>query len=59
MCAQCMATAATAVATATGVRSYLAAHQPRWLSPERLRRLTIVLVAAALVASATLVSGSG
>jgi hypothetical protein len=30
-----------------------------WLTPHRLRVLTIVLLAAALLASATLVSGTG
>jgi hypothetical protein len=54
MCAQCMATAATAGAAATGIRSWLAARSPHWLTPERLRRLTIGLVVAAVAATATL-----
>jgi hypothetical protein len=59
MCAQCMATAAAAVGAASGIRAYLGARRPAWIGPERLRRLTVVLVAAALIASATLVSGTG
>jgi hypothetical protein len=58
MCAQCMAGAATAVASATGIRAYLGARRPSWLDETRMRRLTILLVVAAVIASATLVSGS-
>jgi hypothetical protein len=55
MCAQCMAGAATAVASATGIRAYLGAHTPSWLDQARLRRLTILLAVGAVVVSATLV----
>jgi hypothetical protein len=58
MCAQCMAGAATAVASATGIRAYLGAHTPSWLDQARMRRLTILLMVAAVIASSTLVSGS-
>jgi hypothetical protein len=56
MCAQCMATAATAGATATGIRSWLAAKSPEWLSAARLRIVTIALIVLAVLASATLSS---
>jgi hypothetical protein len=59
MCAQCMMTAAAAVGTASGVRAYIGARRPSWLGPTGMRRLTAGLIAAALIASATLVSGSG
>jgi hypothetical protein len=59
MCAQCMVSAATAVASATGVRAWLAARDPHWLTPTRLRWVTRGLMVAAVVASATLVSGTG
>jgi hypothetical protein len=59
MCMQCMAGAMTAVGAATGTRAYLASRRFSWLTPRRLRALTIALAIAALVASATLVPGSG
>jgi hypothetical protein len=59
MCVQCMAGAMTAVGAASGTRAYLASRGLRWLTPRRLRALTIALGAAAIVASGTLMSGSG
>jgi hypothetical protein len=59
MCAQCMAGAMTAVASATGVRSWLASRRFSWLTPTRMRAATVVLLGAALLASGMLVSGSG
>jgi hypothetical protein len=55
---QCMVGAMSAGATATGTRSWLASRHYSWLTPARLRLLTLVLLGAALVASALLVSGS-
>jgi hypothetical protein len=49
MCVQCWATAATAATGAAGVRSYAAARQPRWLTPQRLRLLTIALLSIAVL----------
>jgi hypothetical protein len=59
MCVQCMYTAMTSTAVATGARSWLQTRSYSWLTPQRMRRITIGLVAAALIASATLISGSG
>jgi hypothetical protein len=59
MCMQCMMTAMTATGTASGIRSWLQSREYSWLTPERMRRVTIALVAAALIASTTLISGSG
>jgi hypothetical protein len=59
MCMQCMATAMTTGAAVTGVRSWLGTRNYSWLTPQRLRRTTICLFAAGLLASALLVSGSG
>jgi hypothetical protein len=56
MCAQCMATAATAATAATGLRAWAAARSPVWLTAGRLRALTVVLIAIAVVAAAI---GSG
>jgi hypothetical protein len=58
MCMQCMASAMTAVGAASGTRAYIASRRFRWLTPGRLKAITIVLFAAAMIASATLVSGS-
>jgi hypothetical protein len=54
---QCMMTAMTSVAAASGTRSRLARKRAEWLTPRRLRHLTIGLFAAAVLASGTL-SGS-
>jgi hypothetical protein len=59
MCVQCMASAMTAVGAASGTRAFLASRHFSWLTPRRLRVITIVLLAAALLASATFVSGTG
>lgn len=56
---QCMMGAMTAGAAATGTRSWLATRRWAWLTPVRLRRTTIGLLVAALVASATVLSGTG
>ena len=54
-----MAGAMTAVGAASGTRAYLGTRSFAWLTPRRLRRVTIALVLAALLASATLLSGTG
>jgi hypothetical protein len=59
MCAQCMTTAMAAVGTASGLRAFVASRRFSWLTPRRLRLFTIALGLGAVVASATLVSGSG
>jgi hypothetical protein len=56
---QCMAGAMTAVGAASGTRAYLGTRHFSWLTPRRLRKITIALVVAALLASATLLSGTG
>jgi hypothetical protein len=59
MCAQCMGTAMVAVGTASGLRAFVAARRFSWLTARRLRGLTFVLAFGAVIASATLVGGSG
>jgi hypothetical protein len=54
-----MYTAMASTGVAAGARSWIRSRRYRWLSPMRMRRITIGLVAAALIASATLISGSG
>lgn len=51
--------AMAAGAGATGTRAWLAAHAPRWLTPSRLRAVSVTLLGAALMLSATVLSGSG
>jgi hypothetical protein len=58
MCAQCMATATAAAAGATGVRAWLATRRWSWLTPQRLRVATVVLVIAGVAVAGTL-SGAG
>jgi hypothetical protein len=53
-----MAGAATAVGAASGVRAYLATRRYRWLTTGRLKAITVGLAIAAVLASATLLSGS-
>lgn len=49
MCAQCMASAATVAAGATGLRSWLAAARYSWVTPVRLKRLTATLLAISIL----------
>jgi hypothetical protein len=49
----------TAVGAASGTRAYLGSRSFNWLTPRRLRAITFALAIAAVLASATLVSGSG
>jgi hypothetical protein len=54
-----MYTAMSSTAVATGARVWLNAQSFGWLTPKRMARITVALIVAALIASATLVSGSG
>jgi hypothetical protein len=51
MCMNCMMGAMSAGATATGLRAWLVARQPRWLTPSRQRRLTFMLLALGVLAA--------
>ena len=57
MCVQCMMGAMTAGAGASGARAWLARMRIPWLTPKRMRRVTIALVVVALGVSTT-ISGS-
>jgi len=49
-----MATATTGVAAvtaATGLRAWIVARQPRWLTPRRKQRLSIVLIVSGVLAA--------
>lgn len=49
MCAQCMTIATATVGVASGLRAWLAAKQPTWLTPLRLRRATATLISLAIL----------
>ncbi|WP_304724671.1 hypothetical protein [Conexibacter sp. CPCC 206217] len=53
-----MAGAMTATAGAAGIRAWLATRAFGWLTPKRLKAITIVLVAGALLATTVLVRGT-
>jgi hypothetical protein len=55
MCAACAIAAASA---ATGFRSWLQSHHFGWLTPRRLRALTIAAICAAAIVSTIGFSGS-
>jgi hypothetical protein len=59
MCVQCMMTAAASVTTASGLRVWLGNHVGSFLTPRRLRWITIGLFATAVLVSGLFVSGSG
>jgi hypothetical protein len=51
MCMQCMATAMTAGAAATGGRIWLAAHSPSWMTPRRLKAATAAILTVGVLAA--------
>jgi hypothetical protein len=51
MCMQCVTFAATSVGAAGGIRAWVAAKNPSWLTPRRLRILTAALLAIAVLAA--------
>ena len=48
---QCMATAMTTGAVATGMRAWIATHSPSWMTPRRLKLTTAAILAAGVLAS--------
>jgi hypothetical protein len=55
---QCMATAMSVGATAAGTRAYVAQKHFSWVTPKRLHRITLGLLAAAVLASGLFATGS-
>lgn len=54
MCVQCIAaatTSVTAVTAATGLRAWIVARQPRWLTPQRKQRLSAALIVGGVLAA--------
>jgi hypothetical protein len=56
MCMQCMATAMTTGAAATGMRAWIAAHQPHWMTPRRLKITTAAILTAGVLAAGSHIS---
>lgn len=56
---QCMASAMTAGAAVTGVRAWVATHQPPWLSAGRLRAFTAAILALGVLASGSHLAPNG
>jgi hypothetical protein len=54
-----MAAAATAGATATGLRAWLAIRGPAWMTARRLRLATVAILLVAVLAAGTQIPGSG
>jgi hypothetical protein len=54
MCVQCMYAAMGSVAAAGGARTWLARQRAEWLTPRRLRYITIALFTAAVLVAGTL-----
>jgi hypothetical protein len=48
---QCMASAMTAGAAATGMRAWIATHSPSWMTQRRLKLTTAAILAAGVLAS--------
>jgi hypothetical protein len=59
MCMQCMASAMATVGTASGLRAWLGVRLRPRLGERGVRILTVALFAAAVVASAVGLGGSG
>ncbi|HEV2727350.1 MAG TPA: hypothetical protein VGV34_03595 [Solirubrobacterales bacterium] len=54
-----MATAMTAGAAATGLRAWLGAHRPRWMSARRLKVVTGAILAVGVLAAGSQLAPSG
>jgi hypothetical protein len=51
MCLQCMATATTTLGVAGGIRAWLAASRPSWITPRRMRTATVALLTLGVLAA--------
>jgi hypothetical protein len=55
----CIGCAMAAASAATGLRTWLQTHHMGWLTPRRLKAMTIAAMSAAAIVSTVGVSGSG
>jgi hypothetical protein len=58
MCMQCLATASVSVGAASGVRAWLQARAGAWLTPPRMRAITIGLLTLAVLGAGVGLGGS-
>jgi hypothetical protein len=56
---QCMATAMTAGAAATGGRIWLASHSPKWMTPRRLKAATAAILSIGVLAAGSSFAPNG
>lgn len=56
MCMQCMTTVVVSATAATGIRAWLNAKRPGWLTAVRMRRLTVALLGLAVLAATVQIS---
>jgi hypothetical protein len=56
---QCMASAMTAGVAATGVRAWLGAHSPSWMTPRRLKAITAAILLVGVLAAGSSLAPSG
>jgi hypothetical protein len=54
-----MASAMTAGAAATGMRAWIATHQPRWMTARRLKLATAAILTAGVLASGSHMAPNG
>ncbi len=59
MCMQCMATAMAAGAAATGLRAWIGARQPRWMTPRRLKLATAAILVIGVLAAGSQLAPTG
>ena len=59
MCMQCLATASVAVGSASGIRAWLHSHPGHWLTPARMRAITVGLLTLAVIVSGVGLGGTG
>jgi hypothetical protein len=58
MCVQCMLNAAASVGAASGIRTWLGIRGGAWLTPGRMRAITIALLTLAVLGAGVGLSGS-
>jgi hypothetical protein len=58
MCVQCMVNAAASVGAASGIRTWLGIRGFAWLTPRRMRAVTIALLTLAVVGASVSLGGA-
>jgi hypothetical protein len=56
---QCAATATVAVGSASGIRAWVRGHAGDWLTPARMKAITIGLLTLAVIVSGVGLGGTG